>query len=329
MKIVPSENRLAHYALSACLIAASTAADAQDYPTRPVRLVVASTPGGGTDISARMIAPKLSEYLGQQVVIENRAGATTTIGVNFVARAAPDGYTLLMGVSSLTINPHILKNVPYDAVKDLAPVSQVVVAPNIMVSHPSLPVRSVKELIAFARARPGQLNFAAGGAGSSQHLAIELFLSMTGLKIVHVPYKGQGPALLDVMAGHVSLMMANVISALPQVKNGRIRAIGVTGLKRSAVAPDIPTIAEAGVPGYEVVQWYGVLAPAMTPRDIIAKLHAGTVRALQDPAIKERFTSDGGETVGNTPEEFAAVIRADLKKWGKVVKDAGIKLDQR
>jgi tripartite-type tricarboxylate transporter receptor subunit TctC len=328
MKTVPRANQLALCALTAYFVAASTAADAQGYPTRPVRLVVASTPGGGTDISARMIAPKLSEYLGQQVVVENRAGATTTIGVNFVARAAPDGYTLLMGVSSLTINPHILKNIPYDVVKDLAPISQVVVAPNIMVSHPSLPVRSVKELIAFARTRPGQLNFAAGGAGSSQHLAIELFLSMTGLKIVHVPYKGQGPALLDTVAGHMHLMMANVISALPHVRNGRIRAIGVTGLKRAAVAPEIPTIAEAGVPGYEVVQWYGILAPAMTPRDIITKLHAGTVRALQDPVVKERFVSDGGETVGSTPEEFAAVIRADLKKWGKVVKDAGIRVDQ-
>ena len=329
MKVVSKPHRFARCTLSAGLIAASIAAYAQDYPVKPVRLVVASTPGGGTDISARLIAPKLSEYLGQQVLVENRAGATTTIGVNFVARAAPDGYTLLMGVSSLTINPHILTNIPYDAVKDLAPVSQVVVAPNIMVSHPSLPARSVKELIAFARMRPGQLNFAAGGAGSSQHLAIELFLSMTGLKIVHVPYKGQGPALLDVMAGHVSLMMANVISALPPVRNGRIHALGVTGLQRATVAPDIPTIAEAGVPGYEVVQWYGVLAPAATPRDIIAKLHAGTVRAVQDPLVRQRIVSDGGEPVGNTPEEFAAIIRADFRKWGDVIRKAGIRVDQR
>jgi tripartite-type tricarboxylate transporter receptor subunit TctC len=329
MKVVAKPHRFARCTLSAGLIAASIAAYAQDYPVKPVRLVVASTPGGGTDISARLIAPKLSEYLGQQVLVENRAGATTTIGVNFVVRAAPDGYTLLMGVSSLTINPHILTNIPYDAVKDLAPVSQVVVAPNIMVSHPSLPARSVKELIAFARARPGQLNFAAGGAGSSQHLAIELFLSMTGLKIVHVPYKGQGPALLDVMAGHVSLMMANVISALPPVRNGRIHALGVTGLQRATVAPDIPTIAEAGVPGYEVVQWYGVLAPAATPRDIIAKLHAGTVRAVQDPLVRQRIVSDGGEPVGNTPEDFAAIIRADFRKWGDVIRKAGIRVDQR
>jgi tripartite-type tricarboxylate transporter receptor subunit TctC len=329
MKTATRTNQLARCALTACLIAASTAADAQDYPTRPVRLIVPASPGGGIDISARMIAPKLSEYLGQQVVVENRAGATTTIGGEFVARSAPNGYTLLMSVSSLTILPHFLTKIPYDAVKDFAPVSQVVVVPLVLVSHPSLPARSVKELIAFARARPGQLNFAAGSAGSNPHLAMELFLSMTGLKMVHVPYKGQGPALLDTVAGHMHLMMATILGALPQVRNGRMRAIGVTSLKRAAVAPDIPTIAEAGVPGYEVVQWYGILAPAMTPRDIIAKLHAGTVRALQDPAIKELFISDGGETVGSTPEEFAAVIRADLKKWGKVVKDAGIKLDQR
>ena len=324
-----SSTRLACSAFALCLIAASSVALAQDYPTRPVRLVVASTPGGGTDISARLIAPKLSEYLGRQVVVENRPGATTTIGAEFVARSAPDGHTLLMGVSSLTINPYIQAKVPYDAVKDFAPVSQVVVAPNVMVSHPSLPVRSVTDLIAFARTRPGQINIAAGGAGSNQHLAIELFLSMTGLRIVHVPYKGQGPALLDVMAGHVHLMMSNILSALPHIKNGRIRALGVTSLKRATVAPGIPTVAETGVPGYEVVQWYGILAPAATPREIIMKVHAATVRALRDPAIQAHFVNDGGEPVGGTPEEFAAVIRADLQKWGKVVKDMGIKVEQR
>ena len=316
-------------ALSACLIAAAIAAQAQDYPVKPVRLVVASTPGGGTDISARLIAPRLSEYLGRQIVVENRPGATTTIGVEFVTKSPPDGYTLLMGVSSLAINPHILKGIPYDALRDLAPISQVLIAPNIIVAHPSLPARTVKELIAFARPRPGQLNFAAGGAGSSQHLAIELFLYMTGVKIVHVPYKGQGMALIDVVAGQVSLMMANVISALPHVRNGRLRALGVTGAKRATVAPDIPTIAEAGVPGYEVLQWYGVLAPANTPRDIIARLHAGTVRALQDPQIRQRIVGDGGEPVGNTPDEFAAILRADYKKWGDVIRKAGIRVDQR
>jgi tripartite-type tricarboxylate transporter receptor subunit TctC len=271
----------------------------------------------------------MSEFLGQQIVVDNRPGATTTIGVNHVVRSAPDGYTILMGVSSLAINPHILKNVPYDALRDLAPVSQVLVAPNIMIAHPSLPARNLKELIALARARPGQLDFAAGGAGSSQHLSIELFLYMTGLKIVHVPYKGQGMALIDVLAGQVPLMMANVISALPHVRAGRSRALGVTSLKRASVAPDIPTIAEGGVPGYEVLQWYGVLAPAATPRAIVHRLHAATAHAVQDAHIRSRIVADGGEPVGNTPEEFTAILRADYRKWGEVIRKAGIRVDQR
>jgi len=320
---------LASRALAVCLAAVSGYSSAQDFPSKPLRLVVGSTPGGGTDISARLIAPKMSEQLGQQVVVENRPGATTTIGVNYVVRSAPDGYTLLMGVSSLAINPHILKNVPYDALKDLAPVTQVLVAPNIMVAHPSLPIRTVMDLVAFARARPGQLNFAAGGAGSSQHLAIELFLYMTGTKIVHVPYKGQGMALIDVVAGQVPLMMANVISALPHVRSARLRALGVTGSKRTTVAPDIPTIAEAGVPGYEVLQWYGVLAPAATPREIIGRLHGVIAHAVQDPKIRERIVADAGEPVGNTPDEFSAILRADYKKWGDVIRKAGIRVDQR
>lgn len=320
---------LASRALAVCLAAVSGYSSAQDFPSKPLRLVVGSTPGGGTDISARLIAPKMSEQLGQQVVVENRPGATTTIGVNYVVRSAPDGYTLLMGVSSLAINPHILKNVPYDALKDLAPVTQVLVAPNIMVAHPSLPIRTVMDLVAFARARPGQLNFAAGGAGSSQHLAIELFLYMTGTKIVHVPYKGQGMALIDVVAGQVSLMMANVISALPHVRSARLRALGVTGSKRTTVAPDIPTIAEVGVPGYEVLQWYGVLAPAATPREIIGRLHGVIAHAVQDPKIRERIVADAGEPVGNTPDEFSAILRADYKKWGDVIRKAGIRVDQR
>ena len=320
---------LASRALAVCLAAVSGYSSAQDFPSKPLRLVVGSTPGGGTDISARLIAPKMSEQLGQQVVVENRPGATTTIGVNYVVRSAPDGYTMLMGVSSLAINPHILQNLPYDALKDLAPVTQVLVAPNIMVAHPSLPIRTVKDLVAFARARPGQLNFAAGGAGSSQHLAIELFLYMTGTKIVHVPYKGQGMALIDVVAGQVSLMMANVISALPHVRSARLRALGVTGSKRTTVAPDIPTIAEAGVPGYEVLQWYGVLAPAATPREIIGRLHGVIAHAVQDPKIRERIVADAGEPVGNTPDEFSAILRADYKKWGDVIRKAGIRVDQR
>jgi tripartite-type tricarboxylate transporter receptor subunit TctC len=316
-------------ALAACCAAACGAAPAQDFPARPLRIIVGSTPGGGTDIAARSIAPRMSEHLGQQVVVENRPGATTTIGVSAVVRSAPDGYTLLMGVSSLGINPHILKNVPYDALKDLAPVSQVVVAPNIMVAHPSLPTRNVKELIAFARQRPGELNFAAGGAGSSQHLSIELFNYMAKVKIVHVPYRGQGTALIDVVAGQVTLMMANVISALPHVRGGRLRALGVTGGKRTAVAPEIPTIAESGLPGYEVVQWYAVFVPAGTPREVINRLNSAVVAAVQDPKVRERIVADGGDPVGGTPDELGAILRADHARWGEVVRKAGIRVDIR
>ena len=310
--------------LIAVLTGAAGAA-AQNYPARPLRLIVPSSPGGGTDISARIIAPKLSEYLGQQVVVENRPGAGTMIGGEAAARSAPDGYTLLMGVSTLAINPAIYKKVPYDALKDFAPVSQAVALPNVLVAHPSLPVKTVKELIAFARARPGQLNFASAGLGTSPHLSMELFLSMAGLKMVHVPYKGSGPGVTDLVAGHVPLMMPNMLSALPHIKSARLRALGVTGAKRAARASDIPTIAEAGVPGYEAVQWYGMLAPAGTPRAIITRLHAEVVRVLQLPDIRERFLSDGAEPVGSSPEEFAAFIRAETAKWAKVIKDAGLR----
>jgi len=319
---------IARTALAASLACATLAAAAQGYPTKAVRLVVASSPGGGTDITARAIAPKIGEYLGQQVYIENRAGATTTIGSEHVARSDPDGYTLLMGVSSITIIPHLLRGLRYDPMHDFAPVSQVLRSPNIVVAHPSLPVKSVKELIAFAKQHPGELNFAAGGAGSSQHLAIELLKSMTKTNMVHVPYKGQGLALIDTIAGHVSLMMANVISALPHVRAGKLRAMGVTGPRRIDIAPDIPAINE-GVPGYEVVQWYAIFVPVKTPRPIIDKLNAAVVHTVKDPGIRKRFIHEGGEPVGNTPEEFAAIIQADYQKWGRVVKEAKLKINQR
>ena len=308
-----------------CGLASVPPATAQTWPVKPVRLIVPSSPGGGTDISSRLIAPRLSQELGQQVVVENRAGAGTMIGSEAVARAAPDGYTLLMGISTLTINPHILRKLAFDAMKDLAPVSQAVVLPNMLVSHPSLPAKTVKELIAFARARPGQLNFGSAGVGTNPHLCMELFLAMTGLKMVHVPYKGVGPSSVDLIAGHLSLMMANMLTAGPHIKSGRLRGYGVTGARRSAAAPEFPTIAEAGVPGYEAVQWYGVLVPAATPRDIVTRLHGALARVLGDPAMKERFAADGAETIGNTPEEFAAIMRGDFAKWGKVVRVAGIK----
>jgi tripartite-type tricarboxylate transporter receptor subunit TctC len=299
---------------------------AAGYPDHPVRLVVPSPPGGGTDTSTRIIAPKLAEYLGQQIVIDNRGGASGNIGAELVARAAPDGYTLLACIASHTSNPAVMKQVPYDFARDFAPISLTVTLPNVLVSHPSLPAKTVRELIAFAKTRPGQLQFATGGIGANQHLAMELFLNETGLKMIHVPYKGVGPALIDVVAGHVPLMMGNILVALPHIRSGRVRAFGVTSAQRASGAPDIPTIAESGLRGYEAVQWYGLLAPAGTPREIVSKLHAGVVHALQDPVIKKRFVDDGAEpTPSSTPDEFGTFIRAELAKWAKVVKAAGIK----
>jgi tripartite-type tricarboxylate transporter receptor subunit TctC len=314
------------YIITILLIGSSMLAHAQaNYPTRAVRVIVPSAPGGGTDISARIIAPQLTQFLGQQIIVENRAGAGTMIGGEAVARAAPDGYTLLMGISTLAINPAMYKKVPYDALKDFAPVSLAVSLSNVLVVHPSLPVRNVKEFIALVKPRPGQVNFASAGVGTSPHLSMELFLVMTGLKMLHVPYKGSGPGVTDLVAGHVPAMMPNMLSAQPHIKSGRLRALGVTGSKRAPGADDIPTIAEAGVPGYEAVQWYGLLAPAGTSRDIVTKLHAGVVRALQNPDVRQRLLNDGAEPVGNSPEEFASYLRAETTKWAKVVQAAGIK----
>lgn len=319
-------NKINYLLICAALGAMTLPAQAQTtYPTRPVRLIVPSSPGGGTDISARILAPQLAQFLGQQVVVENRPGAGTMIGGEAVARAAPDGYTLLMGISTLAINPAMYKKVPYDALKDLLPVSQAVSLSNVLVIHPSLPPRNLKEFVAFAKARPGQLNFASAGVGTSPHLSVELFMVMTGVKMLHVPYKGSGPGVTDLIAGHVSVMMPNMLSAQPHIKSGRLRALGVTGAKRAPGADDIPTIAEAGVPGYEAVQWYGVLAPAGTPRDIITKLHTGVVRALQNPDVRQRLLHDGAEPMGSSPEEFAAYIRSETTKWAQVIKAAGIK----
>jgi tripartite-type tricarboxylate transporter receptor subunit TctC len=311
--------------LAACTSLQPASAQQTSYPVRAIRLVVPSSPGGGTDITARLVAPKLSELLGQQVVIENRSGAGTMIGGEVVARAAPDGYTLLMGISTLAINPAMYKKVPYDALRDFAPISQVVSLPNILVAHPSLPVKTVKDLIAFARVRPAQINFASAGMGTSPHLSMELLLTMTGLRMIHVPYKGSGQGVVDVLAGHVSLMTPSILTGLPYVKDGRLRALGVTSAKRAVGAPDIPTIAEAGVPGYEATQWFGMLAPAGTPADIVNRLHKEIVRVLAIPDMRERFAADGAEPVGSTPEEFLAYIRAETAKWADVIKQAGIK----
>jgi tripartite-type tricarboxylate transporter receptor subunit TctC len=312
--------------LFAAMIALSAGgASAQaGYPVKPVRLVVPSSPGGGTDITARILAPRLTEALGQQVVVENRAGAGTMIGIEVVAKSPADGYTLLMGLSTLAINPAMYKKVPYDAVRDFAPITQVISAPNMLVVHPSIPVKTVKELIAFTRARPGQLNYASAGHGTNPHLSMELFLSMTGLKVVHIPYKGLAPGMVDLLAGHVSLATATMLTGLPHVKSGRLRCLGTTGAQRAAVLPEYPTIAEAGVPGYEASQWYGVLAPTGTSREIVARLNAEIVRILQTPDMKQKLVADGTDPVGSSPDEFARYIKSELTKWGKVARDAGI-----
>lgn len=313
------------FLIATALLGAGVAQAQQNYPVRPIRLVVPSSPGGGTDITARIIAPKLGEYLGQQVVVENRPGAGTMIGGEVVARAAPDGYTLLMGISTLAINPAMYRKVPYDALKDFAPISQVVALPNVLVTHPSLPVKTVRELIAFAKPRPGQINFASAGVGTNPHLSMELFLSMTGVKMIHVPYKGSGQGVIDLIAGHVTVMTPSILTALGYVKDRRLRALGVTSAKRAGGAPDIPTIAEAGVPGYEAVQWFGVLAPAGTPHDIVSRLHKEIVRTVQTPDIRQKLVNDGADPVGSLPEEFAAFIRSETAKWAKVAKAIGLK----
>jgi len=311
----------------AALLGCTLAAFGQTYPARAVRLVVPSSPGGGSDITARIIAPRLSEYLRQQVIVDNRAGAGTMIGGELVARAAPDGYTLLLGSTPMAINPAMYKKVSYDALRDFVPITQIVSVPNLLIAHPSLPVKTVQDLIALAKSRPGQLTFASAGAGTSPHLSMELFLGMTGLNMIHVPYKGAGPGVVDVIAGHVALMTPTIISALGYVRGGRLRALGVTSAKRAAGAPEIPTIAEAGVPGYEATQWFGVLAPAGTPRDIVNLIQSEIGRVLQQPDMKTRLSTDGAEPVGSTPDEFAAFIRTETAKWAKVVRNAGVSAD--
>jgi tripartite-type tricarboxylate transporter receptor subunit TctC len=295
------------------------------YPDRPIRMIVPSTPGGGTDLATRIVAPKLSESLGQQIVMDNRGGASGNIGAELGARAAPDGYTLIAAIASLTSNASLMKKVPFDIERDFAPIAMTVIVPSLLVSNPSLPAHNVKELIAHIKARPGQVQFASAGVGSMPHLMLEFFVSSAGLKMIHVPYKGAGLALVDIIAGHVPLMAANVLSSLPQVKAGKLRAYGVTSAKRSPAVPDIPTIAEAGLPGYEAVTWFGVLAPAGTPRAIVTQLHSNVVRAVNDPSVRKRFIDDGADPSPSvSPEAFAALIRSEVRKWAKVIKDAGI-----
>lgn len=308
-------------------IAVNGAVAQTGYPVKPVRIIAPSSPGGGVDILARIVALKLYESLGRQVVVENRPGAGGMIGMEAVARSAADGYTLLLAGSAIVTIQVTYKKIPYDALRDFAPITLVVSMPNILVTHPSLPVKNVKELIALARARPGQLNYASAGIATSSHLSMELFRTMAGINVVHVPYKGVGPGAIDLVAGQVSLMMLNVLTAQPQLKNGKLRALGVTSGKRAVGLPDIPAIAEVGVPGYEATQWYGIFARAGTPREIVIRLNTEIVKILHLSEVRERLLSDGSEPVGNSPDEFGTFVKAELEKWANVVKNAGIKLE--
>jgi tripartite-type tricarboxylate transporter receptor subunit TctC len=301
-------------------------AQAPAYPVKSVRLLVPSSPGGGTDILARVLAQKMSETFGQQVVVENRPGAGQVIGIEAVARSAPDGYTLLMAASAIVINEVLYAKPPYDTLRDFAPVTLGASLPNILVVHPALPVKSVRELIVLAKTRAGQLNYSSAGSGTSPHLSMELFRLMAGITLTHIPYKGSGPATVDLLAGQVQLSMPNVLTALPHIKGGKLRGLGVTSGKRATGLPDIPAIAET-LPGYEAIQWYGILAPAGTSRDIVGKLQAEIARILVLPEVKDRLAADGADAVGSRPDEFAAYIRAELAKWGKVVKTGSIKLE--
>ena len=310
-----------------CIPAAGTAL-AQSYPVKSIRIVVPQSPGGGNDTIARMIGQKLTQSLKQQVVADNRPGAGGIIAAELVAKAAPDGYTLLLGnMATLTIIPNIQKKIPYDPLKDFAPVSLIASAPHLLVVHPSLPVNSVKQLIALAKAKPGELNYASNGIGSTTHLATELFKLMTGTKLVHVPYKGLSPALTDLLSGQMQLMFSSAVAMLPQVKAGKLRAIAMTGAKRSASIPDIPTVAEAGVRDFEAGSWYGIVAPAGTARPIVDLLNREIVAATKSREILDRLTLEAVTPVGNTPEEFAAYIRLEHARVARVVKASDAKFD--
>ena len=309
------------------LVAAVLPAQAQSYPNRPIRLIVPLAAGGAMDTIARGVGARLADSLGQTIVVDNRGGGGGTIGAELVAAAAPDGYTLIMMSATSVIRP-LLYSARYEMVRDFAPISQVSAQPYLLVVHPSIPAKTVQELVAYAKASPGKLNYASAGQGSIIHLATELLRVQTGTRMTHVPYKGMGAAYPDLIAGNVQIALASIVSGQPHVRAGRLRGIAVTGPKRSKSSPEFPTLAEAGVKGYAVTNWYGLLAPAKTPRPIVERLHQDVVLVLQQPDVLKRFAADGAEAVDSTPKEFAAHINAESGKWAKVIKEAGIKGEQ-
>jgi len=299
-------------------------AAAQEYPARPVRIIVPSPPGGGTDIVARVLAQHFARSFGQQFFVENKPGAGNMIGIEAVARSAPDGYTLLMTASTLALNSVLFKKVPYDPVRDFAPITLTATAPNVLLVHPAVPAQSLAEFIALAKAKPGALSYGTPGIGTSPHLSMELLKSMAGIELQHVPYKGTAAAVTDVIGGQIAATFANALTAKPQVDAGRVRALAITGPRRIEALPGVPPVAEAGVPGYEAMQWYGLLAPAGTPAAVVARLNGEALKALRSAEMKERLAADGAEPLGGSPAEFAALIRRELDKWTRVARAAGI-----
>ena len=311
--------------ISGCIFA--QAAHAQAYPAKPIRIVVAYAAGGANDLIARTVGQKLAERMGQQVIVDNRPGAASNVGSDHVAKSAPDGYTILLGSSANAINITLYSKLPYDPVKDLAPVTLLAVNPYLFVVHPSLPAKSVKDFIALAKARPGQIAYASSGAGGATHLTAELLKLSANINILHVPYKGGGPAMIDLAGGHVVAMFENMVTAIPYAQSGKVRALAVTSLKRSDVLPDVPTVAEGGLPGFESLGWFGIFAPASTPRDAITKLNAELVAVARAPDMVERLKGQGVTAVGNSPAEFNQFFRDYADKWGKVVKASDARAD--
>src|SRR5438309_110488 len=315
--------------LALLLAAAPALAWAQDYPGKPVRMVVGFPPGGGTDVVARILAPKLSELLGQPLVIENRPGATGTAAAAMVAKATPDGYTIMMGhVSVNAIAPSLFANLPYDVDRDFAPIALAAAVPHLVVVHPSLPVATLKDLVAYLKAQPGKLTFPSAGNGSMPHLAGEVFQSLAGVKLVHVPYKGSGQSMQDLLGGQYLVAFDTMPASAPHVRSGKLRAVAVSTAQRVPSFPEVPTAEEAGVPGYVVITWYGAFAPAGTPGAIVHRLHAEMVKAMQTPEVRAKLDGIGADgTVSRSPEEFAALVRADTARYAKIVKDIGLRID--
>jgi tripartite-type tricarboxylate transporter receptor subunit TctC len=319
---------MSRIAVLLCCSFAALAVNAQQYPTRPVRFVVPFAPGGSVDTLARTVGPKLADAVGQQIVVDNRPGGNGDIGMLIVAKAPPDGYTILLGyIANLAIAPSLYPKMPYDPGKDYAPVTQVATSPNVLTAHPSVPARGLQELIALAKAKPGAVNFASTGVASVGHLTGELLNSLAGMKMTHVPYKGGGQAIIDLVGGHVQVMFSGFSAAMPHIKSGKVRALAVTGAKRSPALPDVPTIAEQGFPGVEATAWYGVLAPAGTPKPVVVRLHGELVKIFKMPDVVQRLDALGFEMVGSTPEEFSSYMKAETMKWAKVVKASGAKPD--